>query len=244
MVEKDKKIFLGIILILLLFMLFVSIMAFQDKKKDKNIVNINDAILFKQEYEYYNGKVFDDNGEALQKLSISQKNPIDKLTEEEAVSLLEHGTGILYLGFPTSPLCRSMLPTLFQTLDNMNITNLSYLNIFDIQDTYSLDEKNKPVKNKEGTESYYKILDILDEYLDDYTLKTESGKTVSTQEKRIDVPLVVGIKEGKIVGVHSKTVKSHTNPYEDLSKEQEEELAQIYVDLINQVYDVNCDEKC
>lgn len=245
MMNKDKKTFVGIILLLISFTIFVSILAFQEQKAEalENEPK-RDALLFKEEYESLNGKVREKDGKKIKEISIDSNNPITILTEEEAINLLENGTGLIYMGFPDCPWCRSMLPVLLQTLDNMNISVLSYLNILDIRDTYILDEENKPVQTKNGTESYYKMLTLLDPVLKEYTLKTEKGKSVSTKEKRIYAPTVIGVKNGEIVGIHEGTVDSQTDPYENLSTKQQEELAENFIELVNKVYDINCDEAC
>lgn len=241
--DKDKKLFLGIILLLLAFMIFVGILAFKDKKNGIDTVN-TDAINFKNEYEALNNIVNESNGKTNKELSISSDNPVEILTEEETVALLENGTGLIYMGFPECPWCRSMLPVLLQTLDNMNIDKLYYLNISDIRDTLTLNDKNKVEVTEEGTASYYKMLELMDEVLEPYYLTNAKGKQVDTKEKRIYAPTVVAVKSGEIVGIHVSTVESQIDPYESLTTEQEEELSNIFVELINKVYDVNCDEAC
>lgn len=240
--DKDKKMFLGIILLLFAFMLFVGILAFQDKKEV--IVGNTDALLFKTEYESLNNVVREKDGKTIKELSISATNPVDILTEEETISLLENGTGILYFGFADCPWCRSLLPVLLSTLDNMSIDRLYYLNVSSIRDTLALDEKNKVEVKEEGTQGYYKILELMDSVLDPYYLTTSDGKQIDTQEKRLYAPTVVGIKEGKIVGVHVGTVDSQESGYNDLTEEEKSELNERLSELINKVYDVNCDDAC
>lgn len=243
--DKDKKLFLGIIVLLLAFMVFVGILAFKDKKEEvKKEVEHTDAILFKQEYESLNDEVNQNNGKSYKKLEIAEDNQVDYVSEEETISILENGTGIIYMGFPTCPWCRSMLPVLLQTLDNMNIDKLYYLNILDVRDTWELNDKGKAEKTKEGTNEYYKMLELMDEVLEPFTLTNEKGKEIDTKEKRIYAPTVIGVKDGKIVGIHVSTVESQIDPYKNLTKEQEEELSEIFVELINKVYDVGCDEAC
>ena len=105
--NKDKKIFLGILLLLLIFMIFGGILIFKGKKVE--IDNL-DAINFKKEYEDLNNVVNEQTGKTNKEISIATDNPVDIVSEEEAVTLLEKGTGILYMGFPECPWCRSLLP--------------------------------------------------------------------------------------------------------------------------------------
>lgn len=240
--DKDKKMFLGIILLLFAFMLFVGILAFKDKKEV--IVGNTDAMLFKTEYESLNNVVREKDGKTIKELSISSTNPVDILTEEETINLLENKTGLLYFGFADCPWCRSLLPVLLSTLDNMSIDKLYYLNIGSIRDTLSLNEKNKVEVKEEGTKGYYKLLELLDSVLEPFYLTTSDGKKIDTKEKRLYAPTVVGVKEGKIVGIHVGTVDSQKSGYDDLTEEEKNELSKSLTELINKVYNVHCDEAC
>lgn len=131
--DKDRKMFLGILLLLFTFMIMIGIIAFRDKKEE-SVMN-SDSISFKNEYESLNNVVREKDGRTIKEISIDANNPVDILTEEEAVALLESGTGILYFGFPDCPWCRNMLPVLLQTLKNMSIERMYYLNIGSIRDT-------------------------------------------------------------------------------------------------------------
>lgn len=241
--DRDRKIFLGTILLLFAFMLFVGILAFKDKNNQETVTN-SDAIIFKNEYESLNNVVREKDGKTIKELAISSNNPVDIVTEEETINLLENGTGLIYMGFPDCPWCRSMLPVLLQTLDNVGIDRLYYLNISSIRDTLVINDKNKVEMTESGTTAYYKMLEIMDDFLEPYYLTNDSGKKVDTKEKRILAPTVVAVKNGEIVGIHTGTVESQTDAYEDLTSEQQEELSNIFVELIEKVYDISCDEAC
>lgn len=245
--DKDKKMFIGIILLLLFFMVFVGAIAFRDKKEEfenQPPVVDTDAKKFKEEYEALNNTIRDKDGKMIKEVFINESNPVDIVTEEEAIKLLEEGTGILYFGFSDCPWCRSMLPILLSTLDNMSIDRLYYLDIGSIRDTMVLDEKNKPVVSVKGTDGYYRLLELLDSVLSPYILTSDNGKKIDTKEKRMFAPTVVGFKEGKIVGIHVGTVEGQKSGYDDLTDEQKEELSLKFQELINKVYDINCDENC
>ena len=240
--DKDKKMFIGILMLLIAFMIFIGIVAFRDKKE--NTINNADAISFKNEYESLNNVVREKDGRTIKEISIDANNPVDIVTEEEAIALLERGTGIIYFGFPDCPWCRSMLPVLLSTLDNMSIEKLYYLNIGSIRDTLALGEKNKVEVKEEGTQGYYKILELMNNVLDPYYLTNEDGKKIDTKEKRLMAPTVVAVKNGKIVDIHVGTVDSQESGYDDLSIEQQEELQNRFMELIRSVYEVDCDEAC
>lgn len=242
MADKDRKMFVGIILLLFAFMIFVGILAFRDKKEE--IVGNTDALLFKNEYEALNNVVREKDGKTIRELSISGNNPVDILTEDETVKLLKEGTGLIYFGFADCPWCRTLLPVLLKTLDNMSVSRLYYLNIGNIRDTLALDEKNKVEIKEEGTQGYYQILEALDSVLEPFYLETKDGKKIDTKEKRLYAPTIVGVKNGLVVGIHVGTLESQESGYDELTKEQEEELSKTLQELINKVYDLNCDEAC
>ncbi len=243
--DRDRKIFLGIILLLLISMIVIGIVVFRDKQEEQSRNGGNaEGLIFKNEYETLNNVVRAKDGRTIKEITINANNPVDIISEEEAVSLLESGTGILYFGFPDCPWCRSMLPVLLQTLDNMSIDKLYYLNISNIRDTLSLGEKNKVEVAEEGTPGYYKIIKLMDRVLEPYYLTNEEGKKIDTKEKRLMAPTVVGIKNGQITSIHVGTVESQESGYDDLSTEQQEELANIFMELVRTVYEVDCDEAC
>ena len=135
--DKDKKIFLGIILLLFSFMLFVGMLAFREKKEEETV--LTDAILFKNEYEALNNTISEKTGGKMQELSISSTNPVQILNEEKVLQVLKNGTGILYFGFAECPWCRNLLPVLLESLERLSIERLYYLNISTIRDTLFID---------------------------------------------------------------------------------------------------------
>ena len=112
----------------------------------------------------------------------------------------------------------------------------------DQRDKYEVKD-GKAVKAEEGTEEYKKMLTILDSILDNYEIEDESGNTINTGEKRIYVPLVVGVKDGKIVEYHADTVKLDDNqsPYDLLTNKQQNDLKLIYDEINSKVVGDSCD---
>ena len=108
------------------------------------VININnDAIKFKKEYEGYNGVKISDNL-YYSNLDIDEDNPIKYSNYEEIIDVIKNKTGIIYLGFPECPWCRSALPVLLDALDENDIETLYYLNIKNERDVYVV-EDNKLV---------------------------------------------------------------------------------------------------
>lgn len=148
--KKVKYIILSVLLLLIasLVVYFVFI------KKDNNTDNIK----FSKEYT-----------------SVSKDNVFVYRSKDEIINILEHGTGIVYLGYPECPWCMAYVPLLNEIAKNEGIEKIYYYNIRE-------DRKN-------NTEFYQKVVSILNDYLN----YDEEGK------KRIFVPNVTFVKEGKII---------------------------------------------
>ncbi len=189
----------------------------------------SDASRFRNEYMELNDKI-NENGENYPNVTISDKNTINYLSQNEAVKFLKNGTGILYLGFATCPWCRSLIPVLTEVAEEKNET-INYLDILDIRSTYAL-ENGSLKKIKDGTKQYYEILKILDKKLDNFTLKDEAGNIYDTGEKRIYAPTVIALSKGEITYFHVGTVESQKSGYDKLNEEQINELKQIFEKLI------------
>lgn len=200
-----------------------------------------DAIKFKKEYEEINGK--EAYGMKYSTLEISEDNPIKYSNADEIERVLKDGNGIIYLGYPNCPWCRTAVPVLLTAAIDAGVDKIYYINMSEERDSYIVKD-GEVILDKKGTDQYYKLLELLDEHLDEYIVKDEEGKEYSTNEKRIYVPVVFFVKEGKIVGMHLDTVESQKNPFQALNKEQTEELYGIYTDYIHEMLGDLCDERC
>ena len=113
------------------------------------------------------------------------KVPMDNVynykTEEEIIEILESGSGIVYLGFPECPWCQSYAVYLNEVVKENEINNIYYLNIKEMRSN--------------NTENYQKIVNLISEVLP----YDENGN------KRIYVPQVVVVKNGKIIGGDNET---------------------------------------
>lgn len=217
------------------------------KQKEK-VIETTDALKFKEEYELLNGQV-NSNGKEYSNLSINEDNPIKYSDYDEIIEVINNGTGIIYLGYPECPWCRSALPVLLEAASDYNIDTIYYLNMKNERDyltvsdgkiVYDVDKNGNEIK---GTDGYFRLLEVLDEYLDEYIINDE-GKDYDTGEKRIYVPLIIFVNEGKIVGTHTSTVDSQVSGYNQLTEEQYDELSGIYADYIKELVDNYCDSAC
>lgn len=155
---------------------------------------------FKLEYEQLNNKYIE--------MIVDEKVNLKYLSIFETIDFLENKTGILYIGFPTCPWCRNILPVLF----NLSIDNNKKIYYFN------------PREAKDD-ESYNKLKNILDEYL----------TTNSKGEKTLYVPDVYFVKDGKIMGHHLGSVESQTDPNITLDEGQKQELYNIYNELLEKI---------
>lgn len=183
--EKKNKVIFFVILFFTLCVIGTCIF-FINKDND---ININDALKFRNEYMNYNDKDYSS-------VYISESNTIKYKNEEEIIDILKNDKGIIYFGYPTNDDCRSIVSIITELGTELK-TDIYYLNIEDIESVFKVKDKSA-VKIKDGTDNYYKIVNLLSEYLEDYYIDGHN-----TFEKRIGVPTVVGVNKGKITGLYS-----------------------------------------
>lgn len=128
----------------------------------------------------------DENKKDNYKFSVEYtKVPMDNAfiykTEEEIINILEHGSGIVYLGFPECPWCQSYVIYLNEVVKDNGLNTINYLNIKEIREN--------------NTDNYQKIVSLISDLLP----YDENGN------KRIYVPQVVVVKNGKIIGGDNET---------------------------------------
>lgn len=228
------KIELGILLIIFLLSSYL-IYNFVDSDT-KNIVT-NEEIRFKEEYEKLNGVYNDKTNHYYMNVNILENSNVKYKNANEIIDILKNGTGVIYFGFPECPWCRNLVPILVDTLNEYTMP-FYYYNAYEIRDNKHLDDNGDIVVDKEGTKEYYEIVDILKDYLGEYSGLNDNSI------KRLYFPTIVFVKEGKILYVHTGTLDSQEDPYVSLTDEQKNELATIISAYATKVYDVVCDDQC
>ena len=203
-----------------------------------------DALKFKEEYEKLNGTVA--FGEIkYNNLEISENNPIKYSSYDELIEVIKNESGIIYLGFPGCPWCRSALPILLDVAKDNDISTIYYKNIKDDRDAfvveddklvYQLDEEGN---EKKGAKGYFELMDALDKHLTEYVVSFED-KEYETGEKRIYAPTVVFVRDGKVLGLHVSTVDSHKSGFDKMTDEQVDELYGIYEEYILEMKNSSC----
>lgn len=112
---------------------------------------------------------------------VSEDNVFVYKTIDEIINILENGTGIVYLGFPECPWCQAYIPYLEEVAIENEVEAIYYYNIYE--------------DRKENTDKYKEIVKILSDYLE----YDDEGN------KRIYVPAVIAVNDGKIVGFDDET---------------------------------------
>jgi predicted bacteriocin transport accessory protein len=173
----------------------------ENDSKDDNPIE-NDIEKMKEEYESLNGTSVE--------VTIDSKASLKYLDSSEIIDFVKNSTGILYIGYPTCPWCRNIIPVLLNVGINNNET-IYYVN-------------SKKLK-QDDIDVYNELINLLGDYL----------RVDSQGNKVLYVPDVYFIKDGKIVGHHLGSVSSQTNPKELLNDEQKQELYNIYEELLNEI---------
>ena len=238
--KKENWFFLGLLGVIVIIACGCGFLAFQ-KVEDTPV--ITDAVKIKEEYEMLN-ETINDNNLKYPTVTLSDDNPFVYRSESEIIDILNNKTGVIYFGFSSCPWCRSVLPILEDAAREVGLAQVFYLDIQNIRDVLELDENDKVVTSKEGSNGYYQIVELLDEYLSKYSLTNEKGEEISTGKKRLFAPTVVGVLNGEIVSFHEGSLDSQKSGYDALDDKEKEELKKIYVELIQKTLEGTCNEAC
>lgn len=142
---------------------------------------------------------------------------------DEINKILENGTGVVYLGFPECPWCRGYIPYLNEVAINEHLDKIYYFNILN-------DRKNK-------TSGYKKTVQLLNDYL----------KYDNEGNKRIYVPAVIAVNNGKIVGFDDESsldTKGYETPEEYWKNEDLDGLKKRLSDMIKASFPSYCTSGC
>ena len=142
---------------------------------------------------------------------------------DEINKILENGTGVVYLGFPECPWCRGYIPYLNEVAINEHLDKIYYFNILN-------DRKN-------NTSGYKKTVQLLNDYL----------KYDNEGNKRIYVPAVIAVNNGKIVGFDDESsfdTKGYETPEEYWKNEDLDGLKKRLSDMIKASFLSYCTSGC
>lgn len=142
---------------------------------------------------------------------------------DEINKILENGTGVVYLGFPECPWCKGYVPYLNEVAINEHLDKIYYFNILN-------DRKN-------NTSGYKKTVQLLNDYL----------KYDNEGNKRICVPAVIAVNNGKIVGFDDESsfdTKGYETPEEYWKNEDLDGLKKRLSDMIKASFPSYCTSGC
>ncbi len=225
MENKNRIALIGIIVVTVIVFCFCVYALVTNK------LEVSDADKFRTEYMELNDKVNEAEDKPYPNTQISEENTVKYLKSKDAVKLLESGTGVIYFGYNNCPWCRSLVPTLTEVGISKKET-IYYLDIKNIRSSYEV-KNGKLKQTKKGSKDYLKILELLDEKLNEYYVYDEDNVAYDTKEKRLLAPTVVAVYEGEITDIHVGTVNSQNSGYDKLTTEETKELEKIIKDLID-----------
>ena len=204
------------------------------------------GVAFKKDYEEVNG-VANKSGKIHRVISIPEDNVFVEVTPEEVIKKIENKDSFyVYFGSRLCPWCRSVIEEANIMAKRHGVGKVYYVDIWDdegneiLRDKYKLDDDNKPVLDKEGTESYKKFLTYFDSLLKEYTLTDSNGKTVSTNEKRIYAPNYILIEKG----VAKKLVTGISEKQKDSREALTEEILKDEDTIFDDFFTEACDDAC
>ena len=199
--KKKVIILLGVVLVIALGVLGY---FYLNKEKNTNV----DGKRFAEEYT-----------------SVTEDNVFVYRNIDEIINILEHGTGVVYLGFPECPWCTAYVPYLNEVAQDNDGEKVYYYNILN--------------DRKENNDNYKKLVDILKDYL----------KFDEEGNKRIYAPSVIAVKNGEIIDFDDETAwdtKGYKTPEEYWQNEDLEglkkKLAKMFEDTKSNICTSDCNK--
>lgn len=230
--NKTNIIKLAAVLIVTLAILVSAILIFNNQNSD--------ALKFKKDYESLNGTKRQKDGQTIRSITIPKNNPMVYKEAEEIVGMINNKeTFVVYFGFNDCPWCRSVVPTLIETANDLGLDKIYYVDVKEIRDEMIINEEGKAVTSKKGSDGYYELLKSLDNVLDDYSLTDADGNSVIAQEKRIYAPNVVAVVNGKPIKLEEGISDKQTNGYMELTEEMKKDTYKKFRCLIKCVTENN-----
>ena len=172
--KKNIFLFSIILLLLIVFLTFLT------------GCRTTDSIMFKKEFESLNSK------EEYVDVNIKSDNPFVYISDSKLLEKIENKEDMVVLfGYSRSNETRSIIENLVNICKELNINTIYYLDIYDIRDEKTVNN-DEIIVSEEGSESYSKLLNILNGYLDDYVI----GNMVVG--KRIYAPSILVLKNNNI----------------------------------------------
>ena len=185
---------------------------------------------FKHEHEILNNQVTLDGENVYKEVIIPEDFPVVYVDGEAANALLSEESGILYLGFPECPWCRTLLPAFIAAIEESGYAGtIYYYNALADRDVLILSDDGEIVVDKEGADAYHELVTKLYDHLMPYKILNDPAI------RRIYFPTTVFFRDGKVASVHLTTIDSQENGYDSLTEEQFEELKGMLIGEISTI---------
>lgn len=135
------------------------------------------------------------------------------MTFQEAIDVFENGQdGLLYFGFPDCPWCREVVPILHEEAERLDVP-VCYIRTRD-------DDKELLYTPEQRVE--------IAPYLGEFVSTGLDG------ELKLYVPLVVAVKNGKLVQGHQGTVDDHDAHEREMTDEEREQVDKEIREIVTQ----------
>ena len=226
--DKKQKFLLLSVGLLVIIAVIIGIIAF---KEEKNKHKENKVNLVKEEFESLNG-VVNDTGYTFNTVEIDVNAPIEKIDIKKAVEVIEKEDAVILFGYAKDNICRNAITTFLQAADSVGINKIYYVESYDLINNTS--------------EEYQKLLEKIDVVLDKYELEDAEGNKIGTIQKKIFVPTVVVFKNKELLDYHLGTLEENMkdeNLNKELTKEEKEELFDIYTNMLLKISNSACDDE-
>lgn len=141
------------------------------------------------------------------------KIKFNEISFDEAIQyFIEKNSGVLYFGYSSCPWCKEAKPVLKKVAQENGI-DIQYVKVRD-------EEKNRLYTDEQKTQ--------IQPYIQAYMSNNDEGVLT------LYVPLVLVVKNGKIIDGHEGTLDSHDATERKMTDQEKEELTQIYTKLMSE----------
>ena len=110
---------------------------------------------------------------------------------------------------------------MLKAAEDKGLSTIYYLDLSEERDVYQY-EDNKLIRSAKGTEAYFKLLELLDGYLEPYIIYDKAGRAHHMQEKRIQIPFLLAVRDGNVVAANLGTyeLEEKQSKYDGLTERQ------------------------
>ena len=164
----------------------------------------------------------------------TSENPFKYLTIEETIDFVKNKTGVIYIGDTNCPYCQTAVPVLIESLKVHGIDEAYYLGDF-------LSTRPDKNENSDKKAEYKELSELFSDFIE----------ADENEYYKVFVPIVIAVKDGKVMAHHTATVRVETIDPEtgevttssvkgEMTSEQKAELINIYNELIESIYPSSC----